>query len=89
TPVVATSRAIGALTAKAGRDVMVADGERLFAEAVLGLLEDPEKRDGVGRAGRAYVEAHHQWDRIAARLERIYEDVVARRGGRRLERAAG
>ncbi|MGE0464798.1 MAG: glycosyltransferase, partial [Vicinamibacterales bacterium] len=71
TPVVATSRAVGALAAKAGRDVMVADGERLFAEAVLGLLEDPEKRGGVGRAGRAYVEAHHQWDRIAARLERI------------------
>ena len=89
TPVVATSRAVVALTAKAGRDVVVADGDRPFADAVLGLLDSPEQQAAVGRSGRAYVEAHHQWDRIAARLERIYQDVVAARGGRRLERVAG
>jgi len=89
TPVVATSRAVGALTARPGRDAVVADGAEPFADAVLGLLDDPQQRFEIGRAGRAYVEAHHQWDRIAARLETIYEDVLAVRRGGRLERVAG
>ena len=89
TPVVATSRAVGALTARPGRDAVVADGAEPFADAVLGLLGDPQRRFEIGRAGRAYVEAHHQWERIAARLETIYEDALAVRRGGRLERVAG
>jgi len=88
TPVVATSRAVGALTTKAGSDVLVADGEQAFADAVLGLFDNPQRQREIGRAGRAYVEAHHRWDHIAGRLERIYEDVVAAHSGRPLEKAA-
>jgi sugar transferase (PEP-CTERM/EpsH1 system associated) len=89
TPVVATPRAVGALDARPGRDVVVADEPESFADAVVGLLGDPERQREIGRAGRAYVEAHHQWSRIATRLEGIYDEVVAARSGRRLERAAG
>jgi glycosyltransferase involved in cell wall biosynthesis len=89
TPVVATSRAVGALAARSGRDAVVADGAEAFADAVLGLLDDQQQRLEIGRAGRAYVEAHHQWDRIAARLATLYEDVLAERRGGHLERAAG
>ena len=89
TPVVATARSIGALSAVPGRDVVIADEPLPFAEAVLGLLECPARRREVGRAGRAYVETHHRWDRVAARLEGIYEEVVAARASRPLERIAG
>ena len=71
------------------RDAVVADGAERFADAVLGLLDDPQRRIEIGRAGRAYVEAHHQWDRIAARLETLYGDVLVVRRGDRLERVAG
>jgi glycosyltransferase involved in cell wall biosynthesis len=89
TPVVASSRAVGALGTRPGRDVIVADGAERFADAVLGLLDDPDRRHAVGRAGRAYVETHHQWDLIAARLESTYEELLSARGHRHLERAAG
>jgi glycosyltransferase involved in cell wall biosynthesis len=89
TPVVATPRAVGALSAVPGRDVVVADGPQAFSDALLRLLEHPAEQSEVGRAGRAYVETHHRWDRIAAQLEAIYSDVMAARGGRRLEQVAG
>jgi glycosyltransferase involved in cell wall biosynthesis len=68
--------------------VVVAEDEQRFAQAVSSLLQSPEQRHDLGRAGRAYVEAHHQWDLIAARLERLYQSVAAERGPR-LERVAG
>lgn len=89
TPVVSASRAVGALSAKPGRDVVVADGDEAFAAAVVDVLGRGRQRDELGRAGRTYVEAHHQWDQIAARLEATYQDVIAGRGSRLLERAAG
>ena len=89
TPVVSTPRAVGALAAGSGRDVIVADGAAPFAEAVLGLLADDALRADVGPAGRAYVETHHQWGRIAARLESIYAELAAARRHRHLDRIAG
>jgi len=81
TPVVATPRSVVALAARAGHDILVAEHARAFADAVIELLESPPKREAIGRAGRAYVEAHHHWGRIAAQLETIYADVVTQYRG--------
>jgi sugar transferase (PEP-CTERM/EpsH1 system associated) len=72
TPVVATSQAVSALQIEPGRDVVVADGPAALAEKTLELLEQPARREAVGRAGRAYVEAHHDWRKIVSQLEESY-----------------
>lgn len=72
TPVVATGQAVSALQVRPGQDVLVADGPAALAEKTLELLEQPARREAVGRAGRAYVEAHHDWRQIVSRLEEIY-----------------
>jgi glycosyltransferase involved in cell wall biosynthesis len=77
TPVVATSRAVSALAAEPGRDLLVADGAHEFAELVVALLEDAGRRAELGQAGRRYVEAHHSWNGIAAQLEKIYSEALA------------
>ncbi len=59
-----------------GRDLLIADKPKDFANALLRLLEDPQQRRQLGEAGRAYIENHHHWDDIAARLEAIYREVV-------------
>ena len=87
TPVVATPRAVAAFRTQPGRDVVVAERPRAFAEAALALLEDTRRQQQIGQAGRAYVDAHHQWDRIAAELEAIYEGTVAERHAGPLRRA--
>jgi glycosyltransferase involved in cell wall biosynthesis len=79
TPVVATSRAVSALRTRNGHDVLVADGAEAFAQSILELVESRSRQRDIGRAGRQYVEAHHQWAQIAGDLEAIYHDVRAHR----------
>jgi hypothetical protein len=37
----------------------------------------------MGRAGRAYVESHHNWHQIGVQLEGIYRETLERRKGTR------
>jgi sugar transferase (PEP-CTERM/EpsH1 system associated) len=75
TPVVATSAAVGALGAVAGRDLAVADTPDDMADAVVNLLDLPDARRQMGLAGRRYVEQHHDWRLLAGRLADIYRDA--------------
>jgi glycosyltransferase involved in cell wall biosynthesis len=81
TPVVATSRAVSALAAEPGRDLLVADGAHEFAESVVALLENAELGAALGQAGRRYVENHHSWNDIASQLESIYAAALTARSG--------
>jgi glycosyltransferase involved in cell wall biosynthesis len=80
TPVVAAPRAVAPLDALAGRDVVVAKDVPEFADAIVALLSDQARRDAFGRAGRAFVERHHDWNRITAGLEDTYTAAVSGRG---------
>jgi glycosyltransferase involved in cell wall biosynthesis len=88
-PVVATSEACGGLRVEDGRELLVADGPDAFARRVLELLGDPDRRRRLATHGRAYVEAHHDWEESGARLEEIYRAEVARVATGRPERRAG
>ncbi|MDL4819884.1 glycosyltransferase family 4 protein [Actinomadura opuntiae] len=44
---------------------------RCVADAVAGLLADPERARAMGRAGRAWVEQEWRWDVQAARLDAL------------------
>lgn len=79
TPVVSTPQATVALRVEAGRDLLVAEEPAAFAEAVIGLLDDPQLRANLGQAGRNYVEKHHRWGQKAEQLEGIYLDIVQQR----------
>ena len=50
--------------------------------AVRRLLEDPELRRRMGAAGRYAVEAHYNWDRVAADVFRIGREVAGRHAAR-------
>ena len=75
-PVVASPQAVSALDVVPDRDLILARGAQEFAGAILGLLENPQRRGELGTAGRRYVETHHHWDQIAAQLEGIYREVI-------------
>jgi len=72
TPVVCTPPAAAALAAESGRDLLVSSGSAAFAAAVIRLLGDRALQIELGRAGRRYVAAHHDWAGIVYRLEEIY-----------------
>ena len=72
TPVVSTPLAMSGLETATGEELIVADNPLEFSQTVLALLDDPLKRQELSKAGRSYVERHHNWDQIAAQLEAIY-----------------
>jgi sugar transferase (PEP-CTERM/EpsH1 system associated) len=76
TPVVTSPMAVSSLTAKVGRDLLTAQDPEDFAYAVLSLLDNPARCQSLGINGRQYVETHHNWENIAARLELVYQDAI-------------
>jgi glycosyltransferase involved in cell wall biosynthesis len=82
-PVVAGLRGEGArVLEESGGGIAVEPGDpEAMAEAVRSLLDDPERRAELGRAGRRYVVEHRSRAAIAARLEELLDEVTAHRNG--------
>jgi len=61
--------------------LFVPSGDRpALLRAVLALVRDPERRERMGRAGRARVQVEFDRTHFASRLCQIYEGVLAERG---------
>jgi glycosyltransferase involved in cell wall biosynthesis len=84
TPIVASR--VGALPEVLGTDgacaelVPAADVESL-TRALGALLDSPEKRRNLGKAGRARAISVFSWEAVAAQTVQIYERAIARRAG--------
>src|SRR5712692_4004555 len=76
TPVVVAKQAASALGARPGRDLLVAESAREFAEATLRLMDDAELRASLEQHGRAYVEQHHNWRAVTDRLVDVYQRAI-------------
>lgn len=72
-PVVASPQAVAALEIIDGRDCLVAQTPEEFAQKIIELLENEAKATKIGANGRAYVEAHHDWNVMVADLLSIYD----------------
>jgi polysaccharide biosynthesis protein PslH len=77
-PCVVSPLALQGLTARHGREVVVADGPVATAEAVDALLADPARADELGRRARRYVETNHSWARVVEAHVELFEQVRAR-----------
>jgi sugar transferase (PEP-CTERM/EpsH1 system associated) len=67
--VVSTTVGAEGLPVTDGHDVVIADGPAAFADAVVALLRDPERRSRIERAAREQVVAHYDWSAVAGQLE--------------------
>lgn len=76
TPVVTSPQTVSALTAVPDQDLLVAADADSFARALLRLLDSRIQAKAIGTAGRTYIEAHHNWNSIAAQLEDIYLGII-------------
>ena len=59
-----------------------AEDPAAFAEAIRSLLTDEPRRLAMGRAGRAAVESHYNWDRVARETSAFVDGVLAGRRAR-------
>lgn len=76
TPVVTSDKTVRALQPGYENALTISRSPQQFVEAVLQLLGDDAQRERLGRAGRAYIEAHHDWRAIVERLVCIYQSVA-------------
>ena len=77
--VVATPVSCGGLHIDPGRNIVVAESPRQFADAVVELLADPARRAALGAAGRATVQEHYSWSSRADVMEGILQELVGER----------
>jgi glycosyltransferase involved in cell wall biosynthesis len=60
---VASPQTLAGLPARDTAPVLAASTPTEWIESVVGLMDDPDRRRRLGRAGRRYVEEFHRWDR--------------------------
>lgn len=75
TPVVATPKAVAALSTRSGQHLFVEQDPEAYARQVLKLVDNPLLAGQIGRAGRDYVEKYHDWSAIAGQLEQFYTEA--------------
>jgi sugar transferase (PEP-CTERM/EpsH1 system associated) len=75
-PVVATRVGAEGLPLSPGEHYIQADEPDDFAQAVVSLLRDSERRRALATAGRRLVEERFSWAQVARRFETLCEHVV-------------
>ena len=77
TPVVVTPEVgLAAEVESSGAGVVATNDPPVLAAALRALLGDPAKREAMGRAGRAAVEARYSWERVAEQMEEAYAGLA-------------
>jgi glycosyltransferase involved in cell wall biosynthesis len=77
--VVSTSIGCEGLETVDGRNILIRDDAKGFADAVVQILSDAELRKRLGHEGRSTVENHYAWPIIGNRLSSVYMELIERR----------
>ena len=80
--VVASSRAAEGLSAVAGEELVVVDGDERTATAICALLEDAGARRRMAARARAWALRELSWPAVADRYDELYARVERSRSGR-------
>jgi len=70
--VVSTRLGAEGFAVESGRELMLADAPGEFAQAVIALLTDAERRAALGARARVFVERSYDWSAIVPGLEDVY-----------------
>ncbi|MCB0347073.1 MAG: glycosyltransferase [Bdellovibrionales bacterium] len=68
-PVISTSKGAEGLHVQDKQHLFLADSASSFANAVIGVLRQPQQSQAVTKAAREYVERYHAWNLPAKALE--------------------
>jgi glycosyltransferase involved in cell wall biosynthesis len=74
--VVASPRAVEGLDVVDGDQVALAESDAQFADLIIQLLADPERRGVLGACARAWACANLGWEQRAAAYEALYQRLI-------------
>ncbi len=75
---VASALAVEGIDVRDGEHALVADDDVAFADAVIALLGDDERRVALGRAARSWAQTHVDWRQVTAAYDALYASLVER-----------
>ncbi len=78
--VVASTRAAEGISARAGEELIVTDGDAATAAAIVKLLEDEPARRRLAARARAWAQRELTWSAMADRYDELYDRCEQRRG---------
>lgn len=76
-PVVCSKQAAGGIDAIAGEHFLEAEQTNDYVNAVLSILESPELREKLSKAGRQRMLDNHYWPNSMKRLDQIVERCIS------------
>lgn len=74
--VVATSVANEGILAEPDRDLLIADGQQAFTDAVCRILDDDALAERLAKSGRSFVERHWTWEAHFEQLENDFHSAL-------------
>jgi glycosyltransferase involved in cell wall biosynthesis len=74
--IVSTSIGCEGLETADGRNILIRDDAKEFADAVVQILSDAELRNRLGREGRISVEKHYAWPIVGRHLSSLYTALI-------------
>lgn len=74
--VVSTPEGAFGLSVEDGKNIILRSSPKLFSEAVVELMKDPDRRMSLGDEGRRTVEENYSWTAKALDLEALLERIV-------------
>jgi sugar transferase (PEP-CTERM/EpsH1 system associated) len=75
--IVSTSVGAEGLPVRHGEDILLADTPSDFAESVISLLRDANRRRRLGNAARTLVQENYSWGKVAETFARTLLDTVS------------
>jgi polysaccharide biosynthesis protein PslH len=77
--VVSTRLGAEGIEVVSGSHIIIEDDPKAFADAVIGLLDNPAQAAQIGAAARQLVEQRYSWHAAAKSLENFFDEVIAAR----------
>jgi glycosyltransferase involved in cell wall biosynthesis len=79
-PIVSTSIGCEGINVRQEESILIADDPETFARSVVRVLRDAELRRRLTEAGYELMKNEYEWEVIGRSVDRIYQELLARRG---------
>jgi polysaccharide biosynthesis protein PslH len=76
-PVVSTTLGAEGLDVRHGENILIADTNEQLVEAIISVVEDQDRGNRLGSAGRALVSTHYEWAKLGGSLFELYQKLLA------------
>lgn len=74
-PIVSTTLGAEGLNVQNGENILIADSNQDFSAAVVGLVNNDEQREQLGKAGRELVALRYDWGKVGGELASMYHEM--------------